>query len=104
MVYAKVTHLMVHLFVTSSDFSLIHLIQTNDRPRSLVGLWHTTLALGGLRIPTSVPVSGSETGCRTPEAPTIFYCIFKVRFRYKSIFSSFLNPPLAGGGEYRPPP
>ena len=31
MVYARVIHLMLRLFVTGRGFSLLHLIQTNDR-------------------------------------------------------------------------
>ena len=45
--------------------------------------------LAASRVLTCAPASGSEAGCRNPEAPTIFYCIFKAQFQYLPIFSSF---------------
>ena len=58
-------------------------------PDSLLGLWHTALACGGLKVLTCVPASGSEAACRKPEAPKILYCIFVAQFQYLPIFSPF---------------
>ena len=49
MVWAQATHLMLHLFVTNSDLSLLYLIQTNDTTRSVVKFeahcpWHFATA------------------------------------------------------------
>ena len=93
---------MLRLLVTSRGFSLLHLIQTNDiadRARSVVGLRHTTLTCGELRVLTCAPASGSKAGCRNPEAPTIFHSFFKAQFQYSPIFSSFSQRAIQSPGK-----
>ena len=97
MAYPQVAQLMLHL-----SFAVTFRFFTSSRPMtepdSLLGLWHTALACDGLRVLTCAPASGSEAGCRNPEAPTIFYCIFKAQFQYLPIFSSFSHRAIQSPG------
>ena len=93
---------MLCLFVTSRSFSLFHLIHTNDRAdraRSICGLETHYPDLWRTRVLTCAPASGSEAGCRNPEAPTIFHSFFKAQFQYSPIFSSFSQRAIQSPGK-----
>ena len=98
MAYPQVAYVMS----TCLSLAVIFRLFTSSRPMtetdSLLDLWHTALACGGLRALTCAPASGSEAGCRNPEAPTIFYCIFKVQFQYLPFFSSFSHRLIQSPG------
>ena len=90
MAYPQVAHLMLQACLSlAMTFRFLTSLRPMTKPDSLLGWWHTALACDGLRVLTCAPASGIEAGCRNPEASTIFYCIFKVRFQYLPFFSSF---------------
>ena len=89
---------MLRLFVSSRGFSLLHLIQNNDRAdraRSVVGLKHTTVTCGQLRVLTCAPASGSEPSCRNPETPMIFFSISKHGFSIRQSSHPFHSVPFS---------